>query len=94
MMGLFEIDLYDVSGICISPDRHDILSVDLVHVEPTEVKYGEMLRHHRPVQIVRIEVYGVGGRTARVVIGDVGVVGDGVPTRYHRHAAANPALDE
>ena len=94
MVEIFEIDLYDVSGICVGTDRRDIQSVDLVHVEPSEVRCGEILRHHCPVQIVRIEVYDVGGRTARVVVGDVGVVGDGVPTRYHRHAAANPAIDE
>ena len=34
------------------------------------------------------------GRSGGVVVGDVGVVGDGVPPGDHRHAAANPALDE
>ena len=34
------------------------------------------------------------GRMARVVVGDVGVIGDGMPPGDHRHAAANPALDE
>ena len=34
------------------------------------------------------------GRSGGVVVGDVGVVGDGVPPGDHRDAAANPALDE
>ena len=34
------------------------------------------------------------GRSARVVVGDVGVVGDGMPPGDHLHAAVNPALNE
>ena len=34
------------------------------------------------------------GRSVGVVVGNVGVVGVGVPTGDHRDAAANPALDE
>ena len=34
------------------------------------------------------------GQTARVVVGDEGVVGDGMLPGDDRHAAANPALDE
>ena len=34
------------------------------------------------------------GRSVGVIVGNVGVVGDGVPPGDHRDAAANPALDE
>ena len=71
-----------------------IYSVDLLATEPPEVGDGKRHRHRAPVQVVCVEIDDVRGWSVGVVVGYVGVVGDGVPPGDHRHAAANPALDE
>ena len=72
----------------------DVQRVDLLAAEPPEVGDGQRHRHRASVQVIGVEISDVRGRSARVAVGDVGVVGDGVPPGDHRDAAANPALDE
>ena len=94
MLGVLEVDLQDLAGFRIGGQCCDVQRVDLLATELLEVGDGQRHRHRASVQVVGIEIRDVRGRTAKVVVGDVGVVGDGMPPGDHRHAAANPALDE